>query len=104
MVRAEFDTSQIDEAAIVKALRKEGLGITDTALEAGKYLRDTKETEKALKGKKPEHEEKEGGEEHEDAHGGLLGKNTELIFSILSGILLAIGFGLSFVDAVPLVG
>jgi len=100
MVRAEFDTSQIDEAAIVKALRKEGLGITDTALEAGKYLRDTKETEKALKGKKPEHEEKEG-EEHEDAHGGLLGKNTELIFSILSGILLAIGFGLSFVDAVP---
>lgn len=100
MVRAEFDTRKIDEAAIVKVLRKEGLGITDTALEAGKYLRGTKETEKAQKGKKPEHEEKEG-EEHEDAHGGLLGKNTELIFSILSGILLAIGFGLSFVDAVP---
>jgi Cd2+/Zn2+-exporting ATPase len=100
MVRAEFDTRKIDEAAIVKALRKEGLGITDTALEAGKYLRGTKETEKAQKGKKPEHEEKEG-EEHEHAHGGLFGKNTELIFSILSGILLAIGFGLSFVDAVP---
>jgi Cd2+/Zn2+-exporting ATPase len=100
MVRTEFDTRKIDEAAIVKALRKEGLGITDTALEAGKYLRGTKETEKAQKGKKPEHEEKEG-EEHEHAHGGLFGKNTELIFSILSGILLAIGFGLSFVDAVP---
>ncbi len=100
MVRAEFDTRKIDEAAIVKVLRKEGLGITNTALEAGKYLRGTKETEKAQKGKKPEHEEKEG-EEHEDAHGGLLGKNTELIFSILSGILLAIGFGLSFVDAIP---
>ena len=100
MVRAEFDTRKIDEAAIVKVLRKEGLGITDTALEAGKYLRGTKETEKAQKGKKPEHEEKEG-EEHEHAHGGLLGKNTELIFSILSGILLAIGFGLSFVDAIP---
>ncbi|MCW0483686.1 heavy metal translocating P-type ATPase [Gaoshiqia sediminis] len=100
MVRTEFDTRKIDEAAIVKALRKEGLGITDTALEAGKYLRGTKETEKVQKGKKPEHEEKEG-EEDEHAHGGLLGKNTELIFSILSGILLAIGFGLSFVDAVP---
>lgn len=100
MVRAEFDTRKIDEAAIVKALRKEGLGITDTALKAGKYLRGTKETEKVQKGKKPEHEEKEG-EEDEHAHGGLLGKNTELIFSILSGILLAIGFGLSFVDAVP---
>jgi Cd2+/Zn2+-exporting ATPase len=100
MVRAEFDTRQIDEVEIVKALRKEGLGITDTALKAGKYLRGIKETEKAPKDKKPEHEEKEG-KEHEHAHGGLFGKNTELIFSILSGILLAIGFGLSFVDAVP---
>lgn len=100
MVRAEFDTRQIDEAEIVKALRKEGLRITDTALKAGKYLRGIKETEKAPKEKKPEHEEKEG-KEHEHAHGGLFGKNTELIFSILSGILLAIGFGLSFVDAVP---
>ncbi|MDD2312646.1 MAG: heavy metal translocating P-type ATPase, partial [Petrimonas sp.] len=49
--------------------------------------------------KKPEHEE--GDVEHEYAHGGLFGKNTELIFSILSGILLAIGFGFSFVDALP---
>jgi Cd2+/Zn2+-exporting ATPase len=100
MVRAEFDTRQIDEVEIVKALRKEGLGITDTALKAGKYLRGIKETEKAPKDKKPEHEEKEG-KEHEHAHGGLFGKNTELIFSILSGILLAIGFGITFVDAVP---
>lgn len=99
MVRAEFDTSQMDEAAIVEALRKEGLGITDTALKAGEYLRGIKETEKAPKDKKPEHKEKER-EEHEHTHGGLFGKNTELIFSILSGILLTIGFGLSFVDAV----
>lgn len=99
MVRAEFDTSQMDEAAIVKALRKEDLGITDTALKAGEYLRGIKETEKAPKDKKPEHKEKER-EEHEHTHGGLFGKNTELVFSILSGILLTIGFGLSFVDAV----
>ena len=99
MVRAEFDTRQVDEAEIVKALRKEGLGITDTALEAGTYQRGIKETDKAPKDKQPEHEEE--GEEHEHAHGGLFGKNTELIFSIICGILLAIGFGLSFVDAVP---
>jgi len=99
MVRAEFDTSQMDEAAIVEALRKEGLGITDTALKAGEYLRGIKETEKAPKDKKPEHKEKER-EEHEHTHGGLFGKNTELVFSILSGVLLGIGFGLSFVDAV----
>ncbi len=102
MVRVEFDRSQLDEATIIKALQKEGLDIPDTAVNAEKYLRSIKETEKPQKDqkseKKPEHEE--GDVEHEYAHGGLFGKNTELIFSILSGILLAIGFGLSFVDAV----
>ncbi|WP_423128509.1 heavy metal translocating P-type ATPase [Gaoshiqia sp. Z1-71] len=103
MVRVEFDARQIDEAPIVNRLKKEGLTITDTALEAGTYLRGIKETEKPAKkhthDKEPGHEEK--GEEHEHAHGGLLGKNTELIFSIICGILLATGFGLSFVDAIP---
>jgi Cd2+/Zn2+-exporting ATPase len=102
MVRVEFDRSQLDEATIIKALQKEGLDIPDTAVNAEKYLRSIKETEKPQKDqkseKKPEHEE--GDVEHEYAHGGLFGKNTELIFSILSGILLTIGFGLSFVDAV----
>lgn len=102
MVHVEFDRSQLDEATIIKALQKEGLDIPDTAVNAEKYLRSIKETEKPQKDqkseKKPEHEE--GDVEHEYAHGGLFGKNTELIFSILSGILLTIGFGLSFVDAV----
>ena len=103
MVRVEFDRSQLDEATIIKALQKEGLDIPDTAVNAEKYLRSIKETEKPQKDqkseKKPEHEE--GDVEHEYAHGGLFGKNTELVFSILSGILLAIGFGFSFVDALP---
>ena len=103
MVRVEFDRSQLDEATIIKALQKEGLDIPDTAVNAEKYLRSIKETEKPQKDqkseKKPEHEE--GDVEHEYAHGGLFGKNTELIFYILSGILLAIGFGFSFVDALP---
>lgn len=36
------------------------------------------------------------GENHAD--GGIFGKNTELIFSLISGALLASGFGLSFVE------
>jgi len=75
MVRVEFDARQIDEAPIVNRLKKEGLTITDTAVEAGTYLRGIKETEKPAKehthDKEPGHEEK--GEEHEHAHGGLLG-------------------------------
>lgn len=38
--------------------------------------------------------------EHDHAHNGPLGKNAELIFSLLCGLLLGIGFGLSFMDAV----
>ena len=45
-----------------------------------------------------DHEE---GEDDEHSHGGIFGKNTELIFSIICGALLGIGFGLSYVEAVP---
>ena len=93
MVRLEFDTGKIDETEIVNALRKERLGIPDSAVNAEKYLRGLKETQKVQEGQKPEKEEQ--------AHGGPFGKNTELIFSIISGIMLGIGFGLSFVDVVP---
>ncbi|TWF35344.1 Cd2+/Zn2+-exporting ATPase [Chitinophaga polysaccharea] len=35
------------------------------------------------------------------AHGGLLGKHSELIFSLLCGALLGTGFGLSYLELVP---
>lgn len=104
MIRLEFDNGKIDEAKIIKALRKEGLGIADTAGNAGKYLHSIKETEKVQEVQKPDQEpehEKGEDEDEEHIHGGPLGKNTELIFSIISGILLGIGFGLSFVDVIP---
>jgi Cd2+/Zn2+-exporting ATPase len=37
----------------------------------------------------------------EHDHGGVFGKNSELIFAALSGVFLAIGFGLSFVNGLP---
>ena len=40
------------------------------------------------------HEHAGGEEAH--SHGGIFGKNTELIFSLLCGALLGIGYGLSF--------
>ncbi len=102
MVRLEFDITQTDEAEILKALRKEGLDIPDTQVSAERFLEKVKETKKGedqIKGKKDhDHEE---GEDHEHSHGGIFGKNTELIFSIICGALLGIGFGLSYIEAVP---
>ncbi|UPK72191.1 heavy metal translocating P-type ATPase [Chitinophaga filiformis] len=40
---------------------------------------------------------------HSHAHGGIFGHNTELIFSIICGICLGIGFGLHFIETLPAV-
>ncbi|PSL28272.1 heavy metal translocating P-type ATPase [Chitinophaga ginsengisoli] len=39
--------------------------------------------------------------EHAHDHGGIFGHNTELIFSIICGICLGIGFGLQFIKTLP---
>ncbi|MDC3412480.1 heavy metal translocating P-type ATPase [Terrihalobacillus insolitus] len=39
--------------------------------------------------------------EHNHEHGGIFGAKTELIFSILSGITLGVGFLLTFADGIP---
>lgn len=103
MVRVEYDTSQVDEAEILKALRKEGLDIPDTQVSAERFLDKVKEAEKGeeqKEGADKEHDHEEG-DNHEHSHGGIFGENTELIFSIICGALLGIGFGLSYVEAVP---
>lgn len=99
MIRVEFDTTETDEAEILKAIRKEGLDIPDAKVSAERFLQQTN---------KPKQKEAEGhdhidGESngHEHTHGGVFGKNTELIFSIICGVLLGIGFGLSYVEAAP---
>lgn len=40
-------------------------------------------------------------DEVEHEHGGLFGKNTELIFSLICGTFLGAGFGLSFISEMP---
>ncbi|MBI0398030.1 heavy metal translocating P-type ATPase [Cyclobacterium marinum] len=101
MVRLEFDTTKIDEAEILKSLRKEGLDIPDTQVSAERFLQQAKKPEQKETQEKEDEHSHEEGEDHDHSHGGIFGKNTELIFSIICGALLGIGFGLSFVEAIP---
>lgn len=39
--------------------------------------------------------------DHNHEHGGVLGKNTELFFSIICGVLLGLGFAISFIHSLP---
>ncbi|MEQ8910593.1 MAG: heavy metal translocating P-type ATPase, partial [Vicingaceae bacterium] len=102
MVRVEYDTAKTDEAEILKALRKDGLDMPDTQVSAERFLEQVKENEKGEDQKEgnKEHDHEED-EDHDHSHGGIFGKNTELIFSIICGALLGIGFGLSYIEAVP---
>ncbi len=101
MIRLEFNTSETSEAQIFALLRKEGLDIPDSAVSAEKYLSQVNKKKKQHDHEEHQHSEEAHEHDHAHEHGGVFGKNTELIFSIICGVLLGIGFGLSFIDAVP---
>ena len=94
MVRAEFEISKLKEAKLIEALQKEGLSIPDKAVDAKRYLQ-------SIKGEPTKDIEKKSAHEHEHSHSGVFGENTELIFSIISGVFLALGFAVSFIATVP---
>ena len=111
MVRLEFDKKQTNFDEISKQIEKEDLQVLRSSSNENDYSEASKQ--KQARSKKEDtkeqtstdgHEHKEG-EPHEDgeahAHGGVFGKNTELIFSIICGVLLGIGFGLSYVESIP---
>tara|TARA_R110002096_G_scaffold434674_1_gene657306 strand:- start:33425 stop:35962 length:2538 start_codon:yes stop_codon:yes gene_type:complete len=102
MIGLEFETAKIDEAEILKSLRKEGLDIITTEVQVERYIRKTAENDVEVRqNEEKDRNDHEEGEDHEHSHGGIFGKNTELIFSIICGVLLGIGFGLSYIEAVP---
>jgi len=78
VVRMEFDRRLTDEAALRHAL--EGMGI------------DAPPSIRAGAGRADEHEHAAGETGHDHEH-GVLGPNTELIFSLICGALLAVAFG-----------
>ena len=83
------------------------MDLSDTQVSAEQYLKqDTKikpqKTDKEHDHKTGEEDNNhEEGKDHDHSHGGVFGKNTELIFSITCGVLLGIGFGLSYVESIP---
>lgn len=101
MIGLEYETAKIDEAEILTFLRKEGLDILNTEVNVERYIRATSEDSTSTTDVNRHEQDQKESEGHNHSHGGIFGKNTELIFSIICGALLSIGFGLSYVDAVP---
>lgn len=85
-IQIEFDQKEINQETVLKEITNSGLLIQNFE-------------DFHVHKKKEEHNHE--GHEHEHRHGGIFGEKTELIFSIICGGLLGIGFGLSFIDAIP---
>lgn len=62
---------------------------------SGKHAHSPDEDKMSSTGKKLNND----GEDHE--HGGIFGKNTEMIFAILCGVSLGAGYGLSYIQGLP---
>ncbi|MEC7772150.1 MAG: heavy metal translocating P-type ATPase [Bacteroidota bacterium] len=122
MIHVEFDKGITGFGAIQKKIEKQGLSIIDPSIGTELYLQQMEvsngeEKSRVIQNKKEKqhleangkgHVHKKGedhvdeqGEDHVHAHGGIFGKNTELIFALICGVLLGIGFGLSYLAAVP---
>lgn len=110
MIRLEFDKKETKIDEIIKQIKKQGLQIVQNLSNNNDYSevfpKKNKDSEKEDQILTEKHEHQEGdshaaGEENSHVHGGVFGKNTELIFSLICGTFLGIGFGLSFVETVP---
>lgn len=93
MVRVEFDREQVSERDIFGALSRLGVKQTRRSL-----VYSVPEDSHAGHDHGPgEHDAKSGhkaGDDHDHDHGAFLGPNTELIFALTCGALLAIGFAI----------
>lgn len=103
MVRVEYDTQQTNEQQIVDLLRNQGLSVPDSQVSVERFIAQTKkESENAAAAEADAQRGcKTQSAEPDHHHVGIFGQSSELIFAILSGVFLAVGFGLSFVSAVP---
>lgn len=101
LVRVEFDRSATSELPILSALAKLGVRPLDLGTDGARAATPWPST--GVRDEERDHEHKPGEKlDHGHEHGGLLGPNSELIFALACGGLLAIGFAIeTFIAAVP---
>lgn len=95
-ITVEFDHHEITPQKIFARLNKLGLTVVSPDLKSipvHKHVLQKEDKHDGHEEAQHKHEE----HDHEHSHGGIFGERTELIFAIICGALLCVGFGLSFV-------
>ena len=99
-LRLEFDRDVVDRAALEARIQSHGLRLAPAARpdypppEAGQGHEGNGDAHAGHDHAPGESHDHPPGEGHDHAHGGVLGPNTELIFALVSGGALAVGFSL----------
>lgn len=94
VVRIEFDREVATEQEIRKALTQMEVTVAEDAATQPRRIKPDSHTDHSHGASSRVHadaEQRDAEAEHDHAHGGFLGPNTELIFSLVCGALLAIG-------------
>lgn len=106
--RIEFDREQTSEGAIRHVLRDVIADLRDPearkappADDEHDHKHETNEHKQSAEYEKGQNEHREREHDHAHSHGGLFGENTELIFSLICGALLAVGFLISIAFSSP---
>lgn len=98
-IQLEFNKEATSEETIIQQIKEAGLKVKKVEdFHLHKEIAAPKEERKhEHKDKKHDDNHEHATHDHEHSHGGIFGENTELIFAIICGALLGIGFGLSFI-------
>ncbi|MEP0547694.1 MAG: heavy metal translocating P-type ATPase [Rhodothermales bacterium] len=93
-IRIEFDREATDESALRRLLGE--LGVTITAPEPAEQTALVEADAHAGHDHGPgdDHGNAKGGGAHDHDHGGIFGERTEVIFAVLSGVCVALGWTL----------
>ena len=93
-IQLEYDKEKASEEDIIQQIKKAGLAIDNVE---DFHAHEHKETAQEHAGHEHKHEHDHDHAGHDHEHGGIFGEKTEMIFAIICGALLGIGFGLSFI-------
>lgn len=106
-IELEFNKEATTEEKVVEQIKKRGLGVKRVEDYHLHEHKDAAPSDEEHKHEHPhkghdhaEHDHDNSGHDHSHSHGGIFGEKTELIFAVICGALLGIGFGLSFMKGI----
>lgn len=94
-IQLEYEKKNLSQEEIRQHIERSGLGVKHVD-DFRVKSKDT-DTDRDHTGHDHTHE----SHDHEHKHGGVFGEKTELVFAVISGVPLAVGFGLSFMSSLP---